>query len=355
MSKNGGGPLSRYQADKSYDWNYDHPPEPVRPGRSPPPSPLPGEWDFCGLPVDSPLGVPAGPLLNGAWCLYYASLGFDVVTYKTVRSGPRECYSMPNLQPVACGSLSGGEDEVAAADRMSGSWAVSYGMPSKAPDVWRRDIERTRRDLPARQKLSVSVVGTVQAGWTIEQLADDYATCAAWAVESGADAVEMNFSCPNVDTCDGQLFQQPEDAGVVAATVRRAIGRTPLIAKIGRIVEPADAERLLDHVSRSIDALAMTNSIATTVRGDDGRLMFDGQRRGICGAATRVASTEQTRALRELIERRGESVKLIGVGGAGETRHVKDYLAAGAHAVHVATAAMIDPGLALRIRDEWSV
>ena len=41
-------------------------------------SPLPGDWDFCGLPVDSPLGVPAGPLLNGDWCLYYASLGFDV-------------------------------------------------------------------------------------------------------------------------------------------------------------------------------------------------------------------------------------------------------------------------------------
>ena len=53
---------------------------------------MPGQWQFCGLPVNSPLGVAAGPLLNGRWCLYYASLGFDVLTYKTVRSRRRECY-----------------------------------------------------------------------------------------------------------------------------------------------------------------------------------------------------------------------------------------------------------------------
>ena len=45
--------------------------------------------------------------------------------------------------------------------------------------------------------LVVSVVGTVQDGWSMDDLADDYARCARWAVESGADAVETNFSCPS--------------------------------------------------------------------------------------------------------------------------------------------------------------
>ena len=61
----------------------------------------PGTWDFCGLPVDSPLGIPAGPLLNSRWILYYAGLGFSVLTYKTVRSAFRASYERPNLIPVA--------------------------------------------------------------------------------------------------------------------------------------------------------------------------------------------------------------------------------------------------------------
>ena len=86
-----------YDIARSYDWNYENvpaPPEIEVPA-------VPGEWHFCGLPVASPLGIPAGPLLNSKWILYYARLGFDVLTYKTVRSSYRGCYEPPNLLPVA--------------------------------------------------------------------------------------------------------------------------------------------------------------------------------------------------------------------------------------------------------------
>ena len=43
---------------------------------------------FLGHSLFAPIGVAAGPLLNGAWCLHYASLGFDLLTYKTVRTQP---------------------------------------------------------------------------------------------------------------------------------------------------------------------------------------------------------------------------------------------------------------------------
>ena len=115
--------------------------------------------------------------------------GFDVLTYKTVRSQARECYPLPNLQPVVCDQLQGDEVELPATRQMTGSWAVSFGMPSASPDVWRKDIEQTRDQLPAGKVLSVSVVGSEQPGGTLEDLADDYAVCAKWAVESGADVI----------------------------------------------------------------------------------------------------------------------------------------------------------------------
>ena len=178
----------RYDITRSYDWNYAHAPEPVEvqiPA-------VPGEWKFCGLPVDSPLGMPAGPLLNGKWCLYYASLGFDVLTYKTVRSREWPCYELPNLQPVHTGQLHGTEPSVPTCETMTGSWAVSFGMPSKSPDIWRADVQSTRDKLPSGKLLSVSVVGSPQPEMTLEELAADYAQCARWAVESGADMIETN-------------------------------------------------------------------------------------------------------------------------------------------------------------------
>ncbi|MEO1104754.1 MAG: hypothetical protein AAFW98_13645, partial [Pseudomonadota bacterium] len=110
--------------------------------------------------------------------LYYASLGFDVLTYKTVRSSPRACYPLPNLQPVETGPLSGGQPRLRVASEMQGSWAVSYGMPSASPDVWRADVEWTRSQLPAGKLLAVSVVGSIEERWTLDDLAADYARCA---------------------------------------------------------------------------------------------------------------------------------------------------------------------------------
>jgi len=336
----------RYELSRTYDWNYEHAPNVVQtevPAVS-------GDWQFCGLPVASPLGVPAGPLLNGQWCLYYASLGFDVLTYKTVRSDERACYPRPNLQPVSCDTLRGDEAELAVSTAMLGSWAVSFGMPSKSPDVWRADVEQTRRALPLEKILVVSVVGTDQEGWTIRELAADYARCARWAIESGADVVEANFSCPNVATCDGQLFQHPDDAHIVASSIRDQIGDAPFVVKIGRLMDPNNALRLLDALEHTVDGIAMTNSIATTVRADDGTLLFEGVKRGICGDAIRTASVEQTRVMAGLIHERDLQVQIIGVGGARTAEHVADYLDAGAHAVQIGTAAMVNPAVGIEIR-----
>ncbi len=340
--------LPRYDRSRTYAWNYEHAPDPVDVDVSV----VPGDWTFCGLPVDSPLGMPAGPLLNGRWILYYASLGFDVLTYKTVRSVARECYQLPNLQPVQTGQLKGHESALPMSKRMDGSWAVSFGMPSMPPNLWRRDIEATKNQLPGGKLLSVSVVGSIQPDWTLDDLADDYARCARWAVDSGADCVETNFSCPNVSTCDGQLFQQPNSAGLVASRVRAAIGKTPYLIKIGHVDAPGEATALLEAVAPFANALAMTNSVAATVQTDDGNLLFDGQPRGICGTGTRTASLAQTRLFAKLIAEKQLTLKLVGVGGTSSADDVRDYLQAGAESVHIATAAMVNPLVGTQIRSE---
>src|SRR5262249_13006823 len=164
----------RYDTGQTYRWNYDRAPEPpvgIEISR------IGGRWTYCGRPIRSPLSIAAGPLLNGQWILYYAALGFDVLTYKTVRSRPRDCYPLPNLQPVDSPSLAAGGTRVRASEHMKGSWAVSFGMPSMSPDVWRVDVERTRCHLATEKLLSVSVVASPEPDWSLDQLADDFALC----------------------------------------------------------------------------------------------------------------------------------------------------------------------------------
>jgi dihydroorotate dehydrogenase len=342
--------LPRYDWDRSYDWNYDHAPAPA--ALEVPV--VPGSWNYCGLPIRSPLTIAAGPLLNGRWILYYASLGFDVLTYKTVRSRARPSYPMPNLQPVATAGISGTEMTLTSFPDMRGSWAVSFGMPSKSPDVWRADITATRRDLPQDKILSVSVVATPDPQWTIDDIAEDFARCASWAVESGADCVEANFSCPNVSSADGQLYHHPEAAGHVAMRIGQAIGSVPLLVKIGHVVSEKLAVELLNALDPHADALAMINCIATPVCDEHQRPLFNGERRGIAGTAIRGAVLNQVRLFAELMRQHSIKLQLVGGGGISTAEDVRAHLNGGAHAVQLATAAMLDPLIGIKIRNALS-
>src|SRR5215510_5494021 len=82
-----------YDISKSYQFNYDRGPA----FRSTPPSlPASPMKTFLGVPVRSRVGIAAGLLLNSKWISGYAQRGFDILTYKTVRSAHRPCYDLPN-------------------------------------------------------------------------------------------------------------------------------------------------------------------------------------------------------------------------------------------------------------------
>lgn len=338
--------LARYDWRQSYDWNYEHAPAPVTIDEPP----VRGVWNYCGLPINSPLGIAAGPLLNGRWILYYASLGFDVLTYKTVRSRHRACYPMPNLQPVAATKVSGSEEALPSSTDMRGSWAVSFGMPSKSPDVWRADVEATRRALSKNKILSVSVVATPEPHWTIDDVANDFARCAKWAVESGADCVEANFSCPNVTSTDGQLYHHPEAAGIVAASMRDAVGSKPLLIKIGHVTHETAAASLSKSLAPYVDALVMVNCIAAAVLDEQLSPLFNGERRGIAGEAIGEAVLDQVRLFDCVIHQFVLKLQLVGVGGIATAQHVRSHIDAGSHAVQLATAAILNPHIGLEIR-----
>ena len=353
--------LPKYDPQQSFQWNYDNAPSPDSAAdlqckdSSLEEFFAAGTWTFCGLPALSPIGMPAGPLLNGKWLLYYANLGFDVLTYKTVRSRKRACYALPNLQPIQEQIVH--PNQLVHASRKSDSWAISFGMPSMAPEVWRADLEWTRNRLPEGKILSVSVVATAEPDWTLEQVADDYAQCTRWAVEGGADCVELNFSCPNVDSVDGQLDRDPAAARQILEYVRRETPETKLLIKVGFMDDRRRALEFLNVIGTLLDGIATTNCLACSVQAKPGQLeekpglLFGGEKRGIGGAANRQAAVDQVALLRNCINELQLPISVIGVGGVSTLKHVKASLEAGAESVQIATAAMLDPLVGLRMKN----
>lgn len=112
------------------------PPEP--PARVPPRVP----WPPLGQPVNLPFGIPAGPLLNSRFTTAAFHMGFDLATYKTVRSRAWGCNPFPNVLAVhpksADGSLTPGSaelDEGVLADtnyEQPISISNSFGVPRRA-------------------------------------------------------------------------------------------------------------------------------------------------------------------------------------------------------------------------------
>ncbi len=342
-----------YDIRVSYEENYKK--GPVFGINPPPLQPTHQTVPFLGIPCRSRIGIPAGPLLNSEWIGFYAKMGFDILTYKTVRSHSHPSYPNPNCLYVPFNRPFRMEDlqspliatlDYHPSQMTSVTITNSFGMPSKDPSVWIPDVGLALKSLEKDQVLVVSVVGIDQADCSMPE---DFARTAKMAKEAGAMAIEVNFSCPNVKGKEGQLYQSPESSEKVLSLVRKAIGTIPLIMKIGQISDLNLADRLVEKVAPFIQGIGAINTVSGTIINSNGQPALPGtgrERSGLCGAGIRDLSLQTVGILRKSIDKGGFKIDLIGVGGYNTPEDFPLFRNEGADFVMSATGAMWDPYLA---------
>ncbi len=345
-----------YRTDKSYQWNYDHGPSfegPFPELRKPE-----KKFKLWNFELNSPLGVPAGPLLDSKWIDLYGKLGFDIPVYKTVRTIERECHPNPNCVFVdAQRQLSvadiGGDITTRITDPTSVEDITitnSFGVPSQPPSVWMEDIKRANDSLGEGQVVIVSIMGTPGES---RDLVQDYADCARMAKESGAKIIEANYSCPNVCTGEGSLYKDPETSSKISGAIRAVIGDTPFLIKMGMLA-PQELRTVVDANLPYVDGFAGINTIAMDVRTPEGEQALPGANRlraGLCGEAIRDAGQAFTEELAKIRKEKNADFVICGVGGMMNAKDLQDRLDAGADIIMSATSAMWDPYLARDFRN----
>ena len=341
--------LIAYRLNRSFAWNAAHPPKlPPRP-RKLPPAPV----RLFDRVVESPVGIAAGPLPTAKWVEAYGRLGYGLLTYKTVRTVERAAYPAPNVLFCRLGDPATVEPTPRRLDPAAATWAVSFGLPSAAPEAWRADVARARARLSATQLLIVSVAGTVTPDGDGEQLARDYAQAARWASEAGADVVEAHLSCPLAGDRPVMLFEDQALAAHVVERVRRAVGTRPVLAKLGATRSPRSLHDLATALARWVDGFVLVDGLQRRVVKTDGTAALAGAGR----EAVRVAGSQvwdhcrvQVQELMAWRKAGAWDRAILAVGGITSVERAQQSLAAGAQAAMIATAALVDPLIGARFR-----
>ncbi len=340
-----------YDIARTWEENCERGPQ-FADAESPPMVPATPIKSFLGLPVRSRIGIAAGLLLNSRWILPYAQRGFDLVTYKTVRSVERPCYPLPHWVFVEDTAPPDGPvvvTDLLPDDPAQISSSVCFGMPSVVPAVWREDVQRTRAGLADGQVLIVSVVATPSATPSLKEIAADFARCASWAAEAGAHVIEANLSCPNVCSAEGTLYLDVEASRTVVRSIRDAIGRTPLLLKIGTFVSMEAMRKFLQAVDGLADGVTLVNCISRPVLRRNGEPAFGPQFKmaGVLGRAIHAPSVAAVRAAKQCIRTDKLGLQVAAVGGASTVTDLADFFDAGADAVLCGSSPMYLPNLAI--------
>lgn len=159
------------------------------------------------------------------------------------------------------------------------------------------------------------------------------------------DAIELNFSCPNVTEGCMTIGSDPRQIEWLVKQLRALTAKplwvklTPNITSIGDAARAAEAAGA-DAVSLVNTFLAMRIDIRTR------RPILTNNTGGLSGPAIKPIALRMVQEVYEAVK-----IPVVGMGGISSAEDVIEFMLAGASAVQIGTAQLIHPYLPLEILD----
>ena len=258
----------------------------------------------------------AGLRLTNPTMLASGILGYSVETFESIAKGgagavvtksvglkPREGYANPTVVQVSSGLVN------------------AMGLPNPGIQEFVQEIRKAKAAL--RVPLIVSVYGFS---------ADEYATVAGRAVAAGADAIELNVSCPHVKETGSEIGQSSQVLIQVVRKVKHTINKpvfvklSPNVTSIEEIAEAA--------ANAGADALTIMNTVkAVAIDAETMMPILANKTGGLSGPAVKPIALRHVYSVYERIK-----VPIIGCGGISNWQDAVEFLLAGASAVQIGTA-----------------
>jgi dihydroorotate dehydrogenase (NAD+) catalytic subunit len=259
--------------------------------------------EIAGLKLANPTILAAGILgLTGSSLRSVVEAGAGAVVTKSLGLRPREGYLNPTVVQVDCGLLN------------------AMGLPNPGVRHFGEEIKEVK-------ETEVPVIVSIY-GFSSEE----FAKVAEMAVDVGADALELNVSCPHVEETGAEIGSDLELVTEVVRKVRNKVDKpvfVKLTPNVAKMVEVAKAA-----VEAGADAITAINTVrAMAIEIETTRPLLANKIGGLSGPAIKPIAV---RCVYEIY--REIDVPVIGCGGITDWRDAVEFMLAGASAVQIGTA-----------------
>ncbi|MEF9959920.1 MAG: dihydroorotate dehydrogenase [Niameybacter sp.] len=197
-------------------------------------------------------------------------------------------------------------------------------------------------ELPYAKQFGAKVIANV-AGRSIE----DYCEVVEKLSETNVDALEVNISCPNVKKGGIGFGVQCGLAGSVVREVKR-VSKKPIIIKLSpNVTDITEIAKAVE--AEGADAISLINTLlGMKIDVHRMRPVVANKMGGFSGPAIKPVAVRMVYQVRRAV-----NVPIIGLGGIMTGEDVAEFILAGADAVSIGTAALINPTAPVDIKNEF--
>ena len=259
--------------------------------------------EIAGLKLANPTMLASGILgYTGLSLKSVIEAGAGAVVTKSMGSEPRTGYPNPTVVQTDCGLLN------------------AMGLPNPG-------ISHFSEEMKQLKSTGVPTIVSIY-GYSSEE----FAKVAETAAKMGADAIELNVSCPHIKKAGAEIGCDPLLLTEIVKEVKKRVNipvivkLTPNVANIGEIAKAAE--------KAGADAITAINTVkAMNIEIETGRPLLANKFGGLSGPAIKPIAV---RCVYDVY--RSVDVPIIGCGGISSWQDVVEFMLAGASAVQIGTA-----------------
>jgi dihydroorotate dehydrogenase (NAD+) catalytic subunit len=259
--------------------------------------------EIAGLKLSNPTILASGILgYTGLSMKTVIDAGAGAIVTKSMGFEPRTGYSNPTVAQTNCGLLN------------------AMGLPNPGISHFKQEMKTLKK---AKAPIIVSIYGFSP---------EDFAKVAETATKMGADAIELNVSCPHVKKAGAEIGSDPKMLSSIIKEVKRTVNKsviaklTPNVTNITEIAKAAE--------NAGADAITAINTLkAMSIETETARPILANKFGGLSGPAIKPVAI---RCVYDIY--RSVDIPVIGCGGVSSWQDAIEFMLAGASAVQMGTA-----------------
>jgi dihydroorotate dehydrogenase (NAD+) catalytic subunit len=259
--------------------------------------------ELCGLELVNPTMLASGILgYTGLSMKRVIEAGAGAVVTKSLGLKPRGGYSNPTVVQVDCGLLN------------------AMGLPNPGINHFGEELtELKNAEIPT----VVSIYGFSS---------EDFAKVAETAVNLGADALELNVSCPHVEKAGAEIGCDASLLADVVKEVKKRVSKPVFVKLTPNVADVSEMARFA--VEAGADVITAVNTVkAMAIEIETGRPILANKFGGLSGPAMKPIAVRAVYSVYRAVD-----VPVIGCGGITSWQDAVEFMLAGASAIQIGTA-----------------